>query len=433
MVIQSFWSKPFLKNSNHPNARFKGGWLHEKYFYYSIALSCLKFKEFYSDVTLYTDSNGNKTLNKILQVPYDNYEVTLDCLNSYNEQLWALPKLHTYSIQEKPFIHADTDVFIWKKFSNDLVKSPIFCQNIEENYPVYGETLDEILRILDWIPAEIINSLYSHKKTMAFNAGVLGGTNLSFYKTLYKKALKMITENQHLFNKMDVGMFNMIFEQLLGHAIADKNNIRMNTLFDHVDANFSQLTKFHLAGFHTNYVHAIGYAKKSLHACEQIEALLMFEYPEHYKRIKHNGIHNSLWENEYEISNKRKKFLFKIFTWLRSSSLEAIYDTKFNLKASVKFIEGNDGMTIFFENPQYQKTERLLLEDWDNLLLYFQESLSINDLCNELITDEDIKNKYTENKLKEKILSFVLDKCILHEIFIPENIFLEEKQIISFT
>ncbi len=422
MIVQSFWSKPFLKDSNHPNARFKGGWLNEKYYYYSIALSCLKFKEFYNEVELFTDSNGIKILKDTLNISYTKYHNTLDSLNHLDENLWALPKLHTYSIQEKPFLHADTDVFIWEKFNPKIVDSPIFCQNIEDNYPIYNQTLDEILRILDWIPTEIINGIYKHRKVLAFNAGVIGGTNLDFYKNLHSKALKMISKNQHLFEKIDVGMLNMIYEQLLGYAIADKKDIQINPLFDNIDSNFTELTNIHLASFHSKYVHAIGYAKKSLYACEQIEALLMYEFPEEYDKIKFNGEKNSLWISNHEISKKRKEFLFANYNFSRTNSLDIIYDVKFQLNSSSKIIENNDTTILYYVSPQSLQKEQLNLEDWDSILLYFQEPISINQLSLELLEDNDISTKYTEDTLKQKLLSFVFDKCLLHEILIPDFI-----------
>ncbi|SNR14536.1 DUF6734 family protein [Tenacibaculum jejuense] len=420
MIIQSFWSKPFLQNSNHPNARFKGGWLDEKYFYYSIALSCLKFKENYSEIILYTDQHGKKVLGDILNLPYTQIHTTLDELDNYNPNLWALPKLHTYSLQEQPFIHVDTDVFIWEKFPESKVNSPIFCQNIEDNYPIYQETLDAILKIFDFVPTEIINSLYQNQRVLAFNAGVIGGNDITFYKNLYSKALEMIHKNEHLFPKIDVGMFNMIFEQLLGHALASKNDIGISPLLENVDSNFAKLTNFHLAGFQTNYVHAIGYAKRSLHACEQIEALLMYEYPEVYKDITRKGIENSLWENRFEISERRKEYLFTVYDYLRSKDISILYDTKFKLNPTVSFSEENENSVLSFISPQENKLEKLELIDWENLVFYFEEAMSTNELCRELLSDEDIQKTYTKNQLQEKVFSFILDKCILQEILIPE-------------
>lgn len=420
MIIQSFWSKPFLKNSNHPNARFKAGWLDEKYFYYSIALSCLKFKEHYSEITLYTDQHGKKVLGDILNLPYTEIHTTLDDLDNYNSNLWALPKLHTYSLQKQPFIHVDTDVFIWEKFPESKVNSPIFCQNIEDNYPIYQETLDAILKIFDFVPTEIVNSLYQNKKVLAFNAGVIGGNDLKFYKNLYSKALEMIHKNEHLFPKIDVGMFNMIFEQLLGHALASKNGIGISPLLENVDPNFAKLTNFHLAGFQTNYVHAIGYAKKSLHACEQIEALLMYEYPEVYKDITQKGLENSLWEKRFEISERRKEYLFTVYDYFRTHDINTLYNTKFKLNPTVKISEKDEISFLEFNSPQINEIEILELQDWENLVFYFEEAISTNELCKQLLEDEDIKQTYTESQLQEKVFSFILDKCILQEILIPE-------------
>lgn len=422
MIVQSFWSKPFLSDSNDPNSRFKGGWLNEKYFYFSMALSCLKFKEFYGEVKLYTDSKGEDILKNKLGIPYTNYINCFDSLNDINEKLWAFPKLQTYSTQEKPFIHADTDVFIWEKFPDDFISSPLFCQNIEENFPIYGDALNEILTLFKWIPTELINSLYKHKTVIAYNAGVIGGTDLDFFKELHSRSEKFINKNKHLFEKIDVGIFNMIYEQQLGFAIAEKMNIKPKSMFENVDSNFTTLVNFHLASFHSKYIHAIGFAKKSIYACEQIEALLMYEFPDEYERIKNNGIKNNLWGAYYEITPKRKDFLFLIFKYVRENSLEKICETKFRLNKTAKIIESDDLNKVEYISPQTLELEILKLEDWDNILLYFEESISVQELCAELLLDADIQAKYSKEALIDVLLSFVFDKCLLHEILLPEFI-----------
>lgn len=420
MIIQSFWSKPFLSNSKDPNSRFKGGWLNEKYFYFSMALSCLKFKELYGEVNLYTDSKGEFIVNKTLGISYSNFINCFDSLEHTNEKLWALPKLYSYSVQNKPFIHADTDIFIWEKFPEELINTPIFCQNIEENFPIYSEALEEILTLFDWIPAELINSLYKHKKILAFNAGIIGGTDLDFFKKLLSLSKKFINKNEHFFNKIDVGIFNMIYEQQLGYAIANKKEINPKPFFNNIDSNFTPLVNFPLAAFHTKYIHAIGFAKKSIYACEQIEALLMYEFPEEHEKIKFNGTKNLLWKDYYEISEIRKKYLFSIFKYVRENSIDVICDTKFRLNPTAKILEDNNSSKIDYVSPQTLEREQLKLEEWDAILLYFQESISINELSLELLLDNDIATKHTKKALTERLLSFVFDKCLLHEILLPD-------------
>lgn len=422
MIVQSFWSKPFLSDSIDPNSRFKGGWLNEKYFYFSMALSCLKFKEFYGEVNLYTDTDGETILKNKLGIPYTNYINCFDSLENVNEKLWAFPKLYTYSVQQGPFIHADTDVFIWEKLPDSLVSSPLFCQNIEENFPIYGDALNEILTLFEWVPTELINSLYKHKTVLAYNAGIIGGCNLEFFKNLYSRSEKFINKNKQLFDKIDVGIFNMIYEQQLGFAIAEKTGIKPKAMFQNVDSNFTTLVNFHLASFHSKYIHAIGFAKKSIYACEQIEALLMYEFPEEYERIKNSGIKNNLWASFYEISPKRKEFLFSIFNYVRTNSLEKICATKFKLNKTAKIIDCDTLNKVEYISPQTLGSEILELEDWDNILLYFEDPISVQELCTELLLDADIQDKYSKEGLTEVLLSFVFDKCLLHEIILPEFI-----------
>ncbi|NMH28013.1 DUF6734 family protein [Flavobacterium silvaticum] len=419
MIIQSFWSKPFLNDSKDPNSRFKGGWLSEKYFYYSMTLSCLKFKQYYGHVKLYTDKAGEEILSGKLGIPYSEYDNRLNLLDEYPEKLWAFPKLYCYQLQTEPFIHADTDVFIWEKFPETLTGSALFCQNIEENFPIYGDALNEILAIFNWVPTELINTLYKYKGVKAFNAGIIGGTNLDYFKELYARSEKFIQRNLDKFEDIDVGIFNMIYEQQLGYAIAEKRNITPECLFDDVDANFTRLTNFHLAPFLYRYVHAIGMAKKSQHACEQIEALLMYEFPEEYQKVRANGEKHLLWKPGYEISERRKEFLFSMFRFVREKSDSDICKLRFHINPTVKITEG-EPIQVTFTSPQKSIEETIELNDWDNMLLYFEESMSIDELSRELMLDDDISSKYTPRQLQEKLMSFVFDKCLLHELLIPE-------------
>lgn len=107
-IIQSLWSKPSL---------ITGGWSEKTFYYMSWALSCLKLKEFYNSVELFTDKKGKEFLIDRLQLPYDKVNIVLDDLNEFNSRLWALGKIYTYSIQHEPFIHVDGDVYIYGKSS----------------------------------------------------------------------------------------------------------------------------------------------------------------------------------------------------------------------------------------------------------------------------------------------------------------------------
>ena len=142
-IIHSYWSKPsHSKNGILAENRYNGGWLALKYHYMSWALSCLKFKEFYEDVELYTDQEGKELLIDLLNLPSSKVHISLDELNYLPEQMWALPKIFTYSLQTEPFIHADGDVYIWRKFDNHFEQSPLIAQHLENSFAYYKEALD---------------------------------------------------------------------------------------------------------------------------------------------------------------------------------------------------------------------------------------------------------------------------------------------------
>jgi len=419
-VIQSFWSKPSNNKSEDPNSRYKGGWLHQKHAFYSQALSCLTFKQFYDQVELYTDADGRHLLIDILDIPYTNVHITLDQIDKYNSKLWALGKIFTYAEQNEPFIHCDSDVFIWKKLPELLTTSPLFAQNAEINFPAYEEALNDVFINFDWIPTELINSLYKNKGIHALNAGIIGGQETHFFKKLKEQVLEFIEKNDHLLDKIDIGIFNTIFEQQLAFAIAEKNNIPVSYYLENVDSDFSKVINFHTVPFQSQYVHCIGYAKKSFFACEQVEARLKYHFPEFYDKLN-NRLAKYFDENSFQsdITPERMDFLFNLYDWVSNKSVDDISNTTFKLNPSCKIIEENDSYFLEHIVPQTKNFQRQELKDWNVILLYFEEPTTINQLYEDLSEDENFLKNTNKETLKEKLISFVMDKTMLLEILQP--------------
>ena len=124
-IIQSFWSKPFQGS---------GGWYDLIFHYISWTFSCLKLLEFYDKVELITDKAGYDLLVNKLQLPYTWFQMCLNDIDHYDEGLWALGKIYTYSMQNEPFIHVDNDVFIWDKFPDRIESAQLIAQHFEYNY-----------------------------------------------------------------------------------------------------------------------------------------------------------------------------------------------------------------------------------------------------------------------------------------------------------
>jgi hypothetical protein len=104
-IVQTFWT------AGRDPLKYSFGWSHPEYNLMSWALSCLSLREHYDEVALYTDQEGYDVLINKLHLPYTEVNVVYDktlCL----PQHWAYAKIKTYSMQTKPFLHVDGDVYL---------------------------------------------------------------------------------------------------------------------------------------------------------------------------------------------------------------------------------------------------------------------------------------------------------------------------------
>jgi hypothetical protein len=422
-VIQSFWSKPFFKENDDLNARFKGGWLNANFFFYSCMLSCLKFKQNYEEVSLYTDDLGKKLLIDKLEIPYSKVHLELNKLQDYPAELWALGKVLTYSLQEKPFIHVDTDVFIWNRLPVDFLNADLFAQNLEYNFPKYKEVLEIVLSEFKDITEDLFPIYLKTKNVYAYNAGIIGGSSLDFFKEFKSKVFDIVDANLDKLHLIDIGVFNMVYEQMLGFELAKQKNLDIKFLKFEMNEAFTNVMKFHLVPLKESYIHTVGYAKKSPEMCEQLKYRLRYEFPEEYDKLNKNLIkHNLCIENDIVDDEIRFEFLSKMYSWLENTSWEIILDTEFKLSEGTRFNEiTEDEIEIYYHSPQKKMEDKLKMEDWDFLLYYFENPMSINTIVLEIIKDEDFMQNITQEELKEKIFSFVMDRCIYHQILLPIN------------
>jgi hypothetical protein len=417
-IIQSFWSKPFLLNRKDQDSRFNGGWLNANFHYYSCLLSCLKFKEFYAAVTLFTDNAGKDILIDKLDIPYTSVNTSLEKINNYPSELWALGKILAYSLQESPFIHADMDVFIWEKFSNKFTNSEIIAQNIEINFPRYKEVLDIVLNNFKNIPSCLTQQYNQSKNIYAFNAGILGGQNIDFFKEYASIVFSFINDNLEALQQVNTGVFNMIYEQVLGYGLAVSRSKKISFYTQSANAAFTNLMKFHTIPKLSTYIHTVGYAKKSIYACEQIKYLLQYEFSKEYEHLNNELIRYNLTERiDIQENFLRYKFLSAMYIWLRNASWNEMLATKFILSKRVWYKELPDSeLEISFQSPQTGEESILKIEDWDFFLCYFQKPTSVMDIVKDIKNDREFMKNTAENEIAERLFSFVMDRCIYHEI-----------------
>ncbi len=281
-IVQSFWS------CSHTDLfRFTAGWAGAEYNLMSWALSCLLLKEYYPNVTLYCDKVSANILIDKLKLPYSNVVCRLDNLNRYHPQLWALPKLYTYAQQDCPFLHIDGDVFIWKKFNEDLLAGKLIAQNEEAATGYYESMLANLESELTYFPTEIEFERNGKQPIHAFNAGIIGGTDTSFFKSYAKKAFQFVNNNEKNFSRIQVSNFNIFFEQYLFYCLAKQKEIKVNVLFKEIisDNKYRDLGSFIEVPHNKKYLHLIGDYKRNKGVCEQLAFRLRQDYPEYYYSI----------------------------------------------------------------------------------------------------------------------------------------------------
>jgi len=285
-IVQSFWSKPSKKKSNFKSSdRHAGGWLDKKSNFMSWALSCLQFKKYYDCVELVTDKNGYEILINRLQLPYTDVKIVLDDLKDYHHDLWALGKLYTYGIQDKPFIHADADIYVWEAFDNRINNSKLVAQNIERGFSYYGRIFDNVTKTFNFVPDILLDSQKSNGEIIAVNAGILGGTDLDFFKNYSKTAIEFVERNRDSWDKVNIGLFNTVFEQFLFHALAEQRKIGVEFLLNDVNHTFDGLAELLGAPKKTKFVHTVGAYKRQKQIGDLVAFRMQMDHPEYYYRI----------------------------------------------------------------------------------------------------------------------------------------------------
>jgi len=285
-IVQSLWSKP--GRQDNPAEYNKCGWGNRKYNYFSWALSALQFREYYDTLELVTDRAGYELLIEKMELPYTDVKVVLDEINHFHEDLFIAGKIYAYSLQNEPFIHADADVFVWKRFDETLERSSLICQSREEG-PAYNKYYSEIfypmIRGLDFYPEMLMDAILKNKGIRASNMGITGGHNIAFFKNYCAEVFDFIDRNTGCFDKFNVKHSNPIFEQFLFRAMADKNGDKITYLNPAVYGFLSELVDFTGVPGQRNYIHFNGEYKRLKHLEDCLEYRLQKDHPAYYYRI----------------------------------------------------------------------------------------------------------------------------------------------------
>jgi hypothetical protein len=273
--------------ASSPPLGLRGGWLSPEYHWMSWALSCLQLKALYGEVELITDRRGKEILIDLLGLPYTSVNTSLEgVLDHYPPQVWALAKIHSYSIQDQPFIHVDGDVFLWQPFSEDILQADLVSQNPELNLSFYRTMLDEINTHFAYIPPLFSRQHYADRDIHSSNAGLLGGRDLAFIARYCRMAFEFVDKNLASLSKVNTANLNFVFEQYLLRQLAGQEQRPITYFMEDVvqDPIFRDYVRFEDYPF-VKMVHPVGGFKKMQNICNQLAKKLRKDHPGYYYRI----------------------------------------------------------------------------------------------------------------------------------------------------
>src|SRR5260370_31176140 len=86
------------------------------------------------ETVLITDAHGKRLLVDQLGLSFTEVSTELDRLKDVSIDWWAIGKLVAYSLQDRPFLHIDSDVFLWKPLPAHLESAPVIAQAPQHFY-----------------------------------------------------------------------------------------------------------------------------------------------------------------------------------------------------------------------------------------------------------------------------------------------------------
>lgn len=221
-AVWSFWSKPF-------HAYYGQIWRSPLHHLLAWALSLQAASRHYPDTVLITDRPGKKLLVDQLGLCFAHVSTELEKLNGVDPGWWALGKLLAYSLQDQPFVHLDSDVFLWKRLPHRLLGYSFFTQCPEgaHNLSSYYRPQD-----IEWafdqhsqrLPVEWEWARSNRRNFVVENCGILGGSNVEFLRHYARTALDLVLqpENAAAWSRLpDKQRYNVVVEQLFLSACAE--------------------------------------------------------------------------------------------------------------------------------------------------------------------------------------------------------------------
>ena len=289
-VVWSFWPKPY---------KTQGGaaWASEKHHFLAWILTLETARRHYPRTCLYTDDAGARLLIDGLGLEFSEVSTALNALAESDPDWWVLGKIYTYGLQTEPFIHLDTDVFLWNPMPERLASAPVISQNPEyfghDAFSYRPEAMEQALRATGagWLPEEWYWYRSAGRAQRGDCCGVFGGNCVEFIR-YYADVSRRVMEhpaNQTAWSRLaDKRDHVLLVEQYLLAACVEYQKsfptapylgVEMRYFFNSMEKAFDRQAAAQLG-----FTHLLGGAKKNEDTLARLERRVQHDYPEQYKR-----------------------------------------------------------------------------------------------------------------------------------------------------
>jgi hypothetical protein len=275
-AVWSFWSRPFRAHKGRI-------WREPRHHLLAWGLSLKLAQRHFAETQLVTDAPGKALLIDRLGLEFDDVRTDLDDLREADPGWWALGKLTAYSLQENPFVHLDTDVFLWKALPPSLTSAPVLTQcpeihSWDDPYctPRQVETLFERHQLnlpVEWDWASSVDTHTFREE----NCGIMGGNRVDFLHHYAQTAIGLIQDPAHrpAWTEADRGALVMILEQYLLAACLEYHRIDPRSPYRgvtvrHLFPSWSEANNPD-ASARVGYTHLLGDAKSHAAVAARLE------------------------------------------------------------------------------------------------------------------------------------------------------------------
>jgi hypothetical protein len=270
-------------------------WLEPRHHLLSWVLSLETARKHFRNTVLVTDTAGASLLVGELGLAFSEVSTDLDCLADAEPDWWALGKLAAYRVQDKPFIHVDSDVYLWGPLPERLITAPVLAQNIEVFQPGTSyyepEAFEAALAGHGWLPPEWLGTRRLGRAPLsAVCCGILGGTNVEFLAHYAAQAITLVGRPENgaaLARLEDRASHVILVEQFLLWACLQYHGGNPSSIFQDIQIEylFASEEQAYQGTAVSPYTHLMGPAKRNRLIMERLERRVRRQYPELATRI----------------------------------------------------------------------------------------------------------------------------------------------------